>query len=115
MANPAGDFTCSDPLLTQAQVSKMFRISRTQFWRIRTSSNFPPPIQISPRIIRWRLSDIENWLSKNPICLAVANADPKLTGRQLDRARKMPGACPGGVENSADMKTQLPVQLEMFI
>jgi predicted DNA-binding transcriptional regulator AlpA len=51
-----------DQLFSQRQITTQFGISRTQLWRLRRAGGFPPPLQLSVGIQRWRRSDILSWL-----------------------------------------------------
>jgi predicted DNA-binding transcriptional regulator AlpA len=51
-----------DLLFSQRQITSQFGISRTQLWRLRRTGNFPPPLQLSVGIQRWRRTDILAWL-----------------------------------------------------
>jgi predicted DNA-binding transcriptional regulator AlpA len=53
-------------LLNPAEVSAMLKISRKTFeYFLRKEDNmsFPKPITFGPRMRRWRLSDIEEWIN----------------------------------------------------
>lgn len=45
-----------------SELTEMLAISKTSLWRLRQSEDFPTPIQLGPRIIAWKISDIESWL-----------------------------------------------------
>lgn len=51
-----------DPLLDQTQIAALLGISRTQFWRIRGTDDFPQPLKLSRGIRRWRRSQLLLWL-----------------------------------------------------
>ena len=51
-------------LLTDAQVAKLFSVSKSTIWRyVRTKPNFPKPRKISPGVTRWHSDEIENWIT----------------------------------------------------
>ncbi len=46
-------------------------LSRSSLWRLRAAGDFPHPIQLSPGIIGWRFSTVEDWLrSKEAVTAA---------------------------------------------
>jgi predicted DNA-binding transcriptional regulator AlpA len=53
-----------DPLLDQTQIIAYLQISRTQFWRVRGSGDFPKPLQLSQGVSRWRQSQLLEWLRR---------------------------------------------------
>lgn len=65
-----------DPLIRQRDLPAIVGLSRTQIWRLRTGRSpggFPAEVQITPTIIGWRLSDIEEWLASRPYVDADAS------------------------------------------
>ena len=57
-------YLADDPLLDQTQIIAYLQISRTQFWRVRCSGDFPKPLQLSRGVSRWRLSQLLEWLRR---------------------------------------------------
>ncbi len=54
-------------LLTCNDVLQLTGIkSRTTIWRRVKNGKFPPPVDIGSSRIRWRLSDVEEWISALP-------------------------------------------------
>jgi predicted DNA-binding transcriptional regulator AlpA len=53
-----------DPLLNVDQIIAYLNISRTQFWRLRGTGDFPQPLRISKGILRWKLSQLHDWLNR---------------------------------------------------
>lgn len=51
--------TCQ--LLSAKELAKRLSISVRSVWRYRSSGRLPKPVQIAGAI-RWRLSDIEQWI-----------------------------------------------------
>lgn len=45
------------------ELAEQFGVSKTTIWRWRRSGDFPNHILLGPRIIGWKVNDIENWLS----------------------------------------------------
>lgn len=52
-------------LLRVQNVLQAFGVSRSTLWRWRMSGTFPKPIQLGPRIIAWRQTDLDNWLRQS--------------------------------------------------
>ncbi|EHQ16464.1 Prophage CP4-57 regulatory [Shewanella baltica OS183] len=47
------------------ELAATFGVSKTTIWRWRRSGAFPNHIQLGPRIIGWKIEDIELWLTSN--------------------------------------------------
>jgi len=63
------DIASDDSLVTDAlqflrirDVCRLLRISKPTLWRLRRSSDFPPPTQLSDRAIGWSRDDIQTWI-----------------------------------------------------
>ena len=57
---PIDLLTCNDVLqLTGIK-------SRTTIWRRVKNGKFPPPVDIGSSRIRWRLSDVQEWIAALP-------------------------------------------------
>ena len=52
--------------LRRRDVEQMVGLSRTSIYRLADSGDFPHPIRVGPRAVRWRLRDIERWISERP-------------------------------------------------
>ena len=65
----------SDPLLTSADVRAATGLSKSELYRRIRCGAFPEPIKLGHRTVRWRLSEVEDWVA----------ACPRATGRE-DRA-----------------------------
>lgn len=55
-----------DQLLTRPEVEARCRITRTTIYRLMRTGQFPEPIRIGPRSVRWPASEIEAWLESRP-------------------------------------------------
>ena len=55
-----------DELLTRRDVEKRCRIARTTIYRLMRVGQFPEPIRIGPRAVRWSQREIEAWLASRP-------------------------------------------------
>jgi prophage regulatory protein len=47
--------------LTQAEVQGRYQVSRTALWSWRRAGRFPEPLELVPRCLRWRESDLARW------------------------------------------------------
>ena len=52
-----------DTLLTQREVTELLSVTARTIQRWLANGDFPPPIKLSNRIIRWRRDDIDSWLT----------------------------------------------------
>ena len=62
----------SDRLLTRTEVQSRVGLSRSAIYRLMRCGQFPAPLQIGPRAVRWPLSEIESWLSERPRATGAA-------------------------------------------
>ena len=56
------------------EVEQMVGLSRTSIYRLMDSGDFPHPIRVGPRAVRWRLRDIEEWMSERPLAVGGVKA-----------------------------------------
>ena len=56
----------NDQLLTRQEVEKRCRIARTTIYRLMRAGQFPEPIKIGPRAVRWPESEITSWVESRP-------------------------------------------------
>ena len=54
-------------LLRRREVEQMVSLSRASIYRLADLGDFPHPIRVGPRAVRWRLGDIERWISERPL------------------------------------------------
>ena len=55
-----------DKLLTRPEVEKICRLGRSALYRNMRQGDFPLPIKIGPRAVRWRESEIEAYIASRP-------------------------------------------------
>lgn len=55
-----------DSLLTRQEVEAMCRLSRSAIYRLMREGQFPCPIKIGARAVRWPQSEIESWIADRP-------------------------------------------------
>ena len=53
-------------LLTRQQIEEITGLTRSTIYRLMRSGQFPEPIRIGPRAIRWPQSEIESWIADRP-------------------------------------------------
>ena len=51
-------------LLDVQQVADILQIHPRTVWRLASCGDIPKPVKLSPRVVRWRLTDIERFVSK---------------------------------------------------
>jgi predicted DNA-binding transcriptional regulator AlpA len=51
-------------LLDVREVAQLLGIHPRTVWQMVAASNIPHPVRLSPRVVRWRLSDIEDHVQK---------------------------------------------------
>ena len=54
-------------LLRRKEVEQMVSLSRASIYRLADLGDFPHPVRVGPRAVRWRLGDIERWISERPL------------------------------------------------
>ena len=56
----------NDRLLTRPEVETHCGIARSTIYRLMRSGQFPEPVKVGPRAVRWPASEIEEWLNTRP-------------------------------------------------
>ena len=62
-----GNRGMTDRLLTRPEVEGRCGIARSTIYRLMRSGRFPKSIRISPGAVRWRESEIIEWIGAQPI------------------------------------------------
>ena len=52
----------TDSLLTIQDLRTLLKISRTTIYRLLDEGKIPPPIKIGRRLLRWKSSDMKNFI-----------------------------------------------------
>ena len=60
--------------LRRKEVEQMVGLSRASIYRLVDTGDFPRPIRVGPRAVRWRLGDIEQWISERPLTTGGSEA-----------------------------------------
>ena len=55
-----------DRLITRQEVEVMTCLSRSTIYRLIARNEFPKQVRIGPRAVRWRLSEIEDFIRSRP-------------------------------------------------
>lgn len=53
-------------LLRLPAILQRTKISRSQIYFLMKQGDFPKPIRVGKRAVRWRITDIENWIESRP-------------------------------------------------
>ena len=61
-------------LLRRTDVEAKTGLARSTIYRLMRSGEFPEPIRVGPRAVRWPASEIEAWLSERPRATGEAAA-----------------------------------------
>ena len=56
----------SDRLLRRHKVEELTGLSRASIYRWMRNGRFPRPVKISSRGVRWKESDITDWIQSRP-------------------------------------------------
>ena len=56
----------TDRLLRRKEVETRCGIARTTIYRLMRCGQFPEPLKVGPRAVRWLESEIETWLAERP-------------------------------------------------
>ena len=56
----------TDRLLNRAEVQERCGIARTTIYRLMRTGQFPEPLQIGPRAVRWKESEIAEFVESRP-------------------------------------------------
>ena len=51
-------------ILTQAETLELVSLSRDYVFRLRQAGDFPAPLDLGSRLLRWRRADIERWVEE---------------------------------------------------
>ena len=57
----------SDRLLRRRQVEEITGMARSSIYRLMLQGDFPQSVRVGPAAVRWRESDITDWLESRPL------------------------------------------------
>lgn len=55
-----------EKLLHLSDVERTIRLKKSKIYNMIASGEFPRPVRLGKRAVRWRESDIQHWISKLP-------------------------------------------------
>ena len=61
-----------DKLLHRRDVETRTGLARTSIYRLMREGNFPEPVKVGPKAVRWPESEIEAWIADRPRASGVA-------------------------------------------
>jgi prophage regulatory protein len=59
---PDGTTNLGERLLRLREVEEKVGLKRSTIYRRIAAESFPPPIDLGPGTVRWRLSDVDAWI-----------------------------------------------------
>ena len=66
-----------EPLILAAlEAARKLSVSERKFHALRKQDGFPQPIQLGPRCLRWRMSDLQGWLQSQPTVATGPEPEP---------------------------------------
>ncbi len=54
-------------LLRREEVEERLGVSRSWIYAEMRAGRFPEPVKISKRAVRWRVADLDDWMSGRPV------------------------------------------------
>ena len=52
-------------IVRAAELASLLGISQTSLWRWRQSGDFPKPVALGPRMVGWKVTEVEAWLNES--------------------------------------------------
>ena len=65
----------SNKMLRREEVEARCGIARTPVYRLMRAGQFPTPLKIGPRAVRWPANEIDQWLAERPRATGEAAAE----------------------------------------
>ena len=53
-------------LLRRQEVEVKTGLARSTIYRLMRAGEFPEPLKLGPRAVRWRATEIESWIAERP-------------------------------------------------
>ena len=53
-------------LLRRQEVEVKTGLTRSTIYRLMRAGEFPEPLKLGPRAVRWRATEIESWIAERP-------------------------------------------------
>ena len=54
-------------MIDRPEVEKRVGLTRSSIYDAMRKGNFPLPLKVGPKAVRWRTSDIEAWVESRPL------------------------------------------------
>ena len=70
-----------DRFIREPERVQITGLSRSVWWNLEKQGRVPKRVRIGPRIVAWRLSDIERWMSEFPNPNLDSNEPSNQAGR----------------------------------
>ena len=64
-----------DRLLRRWEVERLTGLARSSLYRAMGEGRFPRPVKVGPAAVRWRMSDVTDWMESRPV--ARGEHDPQ--------------------------------------
>ena len=58
-----------DRLMRRREVERITGMSRASIYRLMRSGSFPLPVRIGAMAVRWKESDIADWIESRPVAM----------------------------------------------
>ena len=55
-----------DRLVRLSEVLTMLGVGRSTIYRLLEAEQFQTPVKVGTKAVRWRMSDLQNWISTRP-------------------------------------------------
>ena len=55
-----------EPMLRRRSVERMTGLSKSTLYRLIKKGEFPPPLRLTRKAVRWRREEVHEWLSLRP-------------------------------------------------
>ena len=56
----------NERMLTRPEVETRVGLARTTIYRLMRAGQFPAPLKVGPKAVRWPASEIDDWLASRP-------------------------------------------------
>ena len=56
----------ADELLTRKDVEELLGIKKSALYAYMRKGDFPAPLQLSAKCVRWKRSEVEKWIASRP-------------------------------------------------
>lgn len=60
------EFEQRNRILRTRDITEMLGVGRTTLWNWVRAGDFPTPLQLGPRTVGWKATDIQQWIDERP-------------------------------------------------